>query len=544
MPVERRRYLRHKVHSPAYASIGAGVGGVVLDANERGVAVESVSHLTPQSIVDLRLDLLDTRSSAVTPARVAWCDGLRLAGLEFLNLTGESRRQLQQWLLLNALLAAENAGRLTQVLPEPPPQPPSRTEATGEPALLALAQRALACTHADGAALALAEGEDIVCRATAGEIAPPFGTRLDAQAGISGACVRSGRWLRCDDPRLDPHVDRESCRALGINSVMAVPVGERGDILGLIEVFARTPYAFNEEHCSALQELARALARSLRPQALVAPSASAQPQPLQPAPTAQVVPNLPDAQGAAPVPALNVPAPAAAVPAIVPAPAVIPLGYAAQAPGPVMDTTAEQPASSAAGERVVIFALLAVLVVLGLWFVLGRAAGGAKNVDAAEPPPSATRPQPSAQRTPPAAARSAPVQLPDSLRELRRRAEAGEAEAAFELGARYASGEDLPQDYAQAAQWFTRAANGGQVLAAATLGAYYWAGRGVDQDDVSAYMWSAIAREGGDEASKYRLAILRSRMTAAQLAQAEQRAAAWQRAHSHLRLAGKSSNLP
>jgi TPR repeat protein len=127
------------------------------------------------------------------------------------------------------------------------------------------------------------------------------------------------------------------------------------------------------------------------------------------------------------------------------------------------------------------------------------------------------------------------VDFSDSVRTLQREAESGNAEAAFELGARYASGEDVTQDYAQAVKWFTRAAAGGQVLAAATLGAYYWAGRGVPQDDVSAYMWSSIAKEGGDEASKYRLAILRARMTGAQISEAEQRAGDWQRTHGRTR---------
>src|SRR5579864_6762173 len=267
MLVERRRRLRHKVHSPAYASIGAGVGGVVLDANDGGAAIESVARLVPQSFVDVRLDLLDTRASAVTPARVAWCDGSGRLGLEFLNLTGESRRQLQQWLLLNALLATEEAGRLKQGAAAPAV---AVAAADGDPAFREVAERALACTEAHGAALALVDGEAITCRATAGEIAPPPGARLDTQSGISGACIRSGRWLRCDDPRLDPHVDRESCQALGINSVLAVPIGERGELLGLIEVFSRLPYAFKEVHCSALQELAKSVAQSLRPRTVIA----------------------------------------------------------------------------------------------------------------------------------------------------------------------------------------------------------------------------------------------------------------------------------
>lgn len=519
MLVERRRRLRHKVHSPAYASIGAGVGGVVLDANDTGAAIESVSQLLPHSFVDLRLDLLDTRGSAVTPARVAWCDESGRLGLEFLNLTGESRRQLQQWLLLNALLAIENAGRLKQ--PAAVAREPASLAAEGDPAFRQVAERALACTEGHGAALALAEGEAIVCRATAGEIAPPPGARLDTQSGISGACVRSGRWLRCDDPRLDPHVDRESCQALGINSVLAVPIGERGEILGLIEVFSRSPYAFKEEHCSALLELAKTVAQWLRPEPVKVafPAPAAAPEVKEPP--------------AAPAPIIAPEAPTTASPTPDPMPAV-----PASSSAPAADNSA-----STGGERVVLVALLAVLTILGLWFLLGRGTAGTKDVDAAETPPTVTSaPQQSAQagqESSGLAAASATPELPASVQHLRRQAEAGDPEAAFELGARYASGEDAPQNYTEAVKWFTQAANGGQVLAAATLGAYYWAGRGVAQDDITAYMWSAIAKEGGDEASKYRLAILRARMTARQISEAEQLASAWRQTHLHQRSAVK-----
>jgi TPR repeat protein len=161
-------------------------------------------------------------------------------------------------------------------------------------------------------------------------------------------------------------------------------------------------------------------------------------------------------------------------------------------------------------------------------------------VDAAETP-AVDSPDMERVNTPAADAALPPAEaaaeFPDSLRELRRRAEAGDAESQFELGAKYASGDEVRQDYAEAVKWFTRAADGGQVLAAATLGAYYWAGRGVLQDDISAYMWSSIAKDGGDEASKYRLAILRARMTANEISEAEQRAAAWRQ--SHLPLAAR-----
>ncbi len=538
MVVERRRHLRHKVHSPAYASIGAGVGGVVLDANERGAAVESVARLAPHSFVDLRLDLLETHSSAVTPARVAWCDDGR-AGLEFLNLTGESRRQLQQWLLLNALLASETAGQFSQVAKVPAAQPLPSPSDTGNPAFRLLAEQALAVTGAQGAAVALAESGELVCRASAGEIAPPPGTRLDAQTGISGACLREGRWLRCDDPNLDPHVDRESCQSLGINSVLAVPIRERETVLGLIEVFSRHAYAFSESHCLALQALAESVALALKPkEAAPAVAATETEKEFPPTPAAETVREAESTLLAQPAEAAPAPEtqpaevtaapPPVAMAAVATATAVAPeaaLPTATEALPVSVSATEQQVASDGAGQRIVLLGLVAALLIVGLWLVLGRDSGELKKVDAAE----STSVRPSALEQP--ASSASAENLAPALRELRQRAQSGDSDAQFEIGAKYATGEDAPQDYAEAVKWFTRAAEGGQVLAAATLGAYYWAGRGVPQDDVSAYMWSSIARLGGDEASRYRLSILRAHMTEQQIMEGEQRTARWRQAH-------------
>lgn len=509
MLVERRRRIRHRTHSPAYASIGAGIGGVVLDANERGAAIETISCLTPDSTVDLRLDLLDTRATALTPARVAWYDSGGRAGLEFLNLTGESRRQLQQWLLLNALLGAENAGKLKQASAkaEPPPE-------AGDAGLRELARRALDAAEAHGAAIALLEGGSIVCQATAGEVAPPLGTKLDTQSGISGACIRAGHSLCCGNPLLDPYVDRESCRVLGISSVMAVPIVEGGSITGLIEVFSRSTHAFSDSHRAAVEGLAKEIARSHSPEAesiqsSISPGAAESEKPLAPA--------LLEPASQRPASASQVSGTAHTVISLVPA-----------------------ASTDRKRERTLLLGLLTVLAVMGLWLSLGREPAGSRNVDAAEAP-AASRGQLPAGSGAPATAVSA--KSSDPLQKLRQLAQAGDADAQFELGARYATGEGTAQDYAQAVNWFRRAADAGQVLAAATLAAYYRAGRGVPRDEISAYTWSAIAQQEGDLASKHRLAVLRSRMTRTQITEAESRAAAWQQAHA-LNFRASNKTLP
>jgi len=102
------------------------------------------------------------------------------------------------------------------------------------------------------------------------------------------------------------------------------------------------------------------------------------------------------------------------------------------------------------------------------------------------------------------------------------------------VGAAYATGDGVPQDYVEAVRWFAMAAEQGHVVSQATLGAYYWAGRGVPQDQVKAYFWSVLAQAGGDEASKYRVSVLASRMTRAQVAAAQQQANDWIKEHQVL----------
>jgi hypothetical protein len=58
-----------------------------------------------------------------------------------------------------------------------------------------VAIRAISVTGADGVAIALANSDEkaIVCRASAGSIAPDPGIKLDPNSGFSGACLRSGK---------------------------------------------------------------------------------------------------------------------------------------------------------------------------------------------------------------------------------------------------------------------------------------------------------------------------------------------------------------
>ena len=66
-------------------------------------------------------------------------------------------------------------------------------------------------------------------------------------------------------------------------------------------------------------------------------------------------------------------------------------------------------------------------------------------------------------------------------------------DAQSKLGAMYANGWGVPQDYAQAVVWYRQAGERGNAAAQSNLGLMYEHGQGVPQDYVSAHMWLNLA---------------------------------------------------
>jgi N-acetylmuramoyl-L-alanine amidase len=129
-----------------------------------------------------------------------------------------------------------------------------------------VADRALAVTGADGIAIALAEDNAIVCRASSGTIAPDAGARLDPSSGFSGACLRRGEIIRCDDSEHDPRVNVDHCRSLGARSMVAVPLSARQRVVGLVEAFSSEPHGFNDSDVRSLHLLAELILAALKPE--------------------------------------------------------------------------------------------------------------------------------------------------------------------------------------------------------------------------------------------------------------------------------------
>jgi hypothetical protein len=118
-----------------------------------------------------------------------------------------------------------------------------------------ITRSAVLLTGASGAALALSDGKVMSCRACSGHLAPPVGTRLSTEAGLTAMCVQTAEVVRCDDTEADPRVDSSKC--IGIRSIVAVPVFDNPSVAGVLEVLSGIPKRFTDKHVTALQLLAR-----------------------------------------------------------------------------------------------------------------------------------------------------------------------------------------------------------------------------------------------------------------------------------------------
>ena len=539
----RRSRVRQKVHVPAYASFtgGASQGEMldlyeVLDISERGVALHCSLPLEVDRTVELCLDLAEVSEQISGTARVAWLNAEGRVGLALPILPNSARKVLSEWLFLNALAAAANseapAIRLeesqnyvvrqnyTDVL-SAASAVQREAEALGpnlQQVLALVASRCRSLLRASGAAIALEgkndagevgideleveDGRTMTCRASSGPSAPPVGATLQVGSGFSGECVRTGKLLRCDDTEIDERVDRQSCRALGLRSMLAAPVRTGEKVVGLLEVFSERPGAFGENDGAVLQRLAETVQSAVN-RSTHAPDHSspppAAPRPFSPLPGSVLFASLPEEM--------------------------------------TEIKEISDDAHSMGGirlPRLHLYLLIAAAATISL--VLGslsassiqpwiqgklhaRERNGEQTVLASS-------------KAPGDGAHPAEILSIDSanLEQLREMADRGEPAAENALGLLYAAGDEnqgIKRDESDAARWFAKAAEGGSVPAQSKLGALYWAGRGVAKDDNQAYFWTVLARANGDEGSKVLAPFIAARLTPRQRADIEQQAEQW-----------------
>ncbi len=535
--LNRRRRVRHRVHTPAFASFTGMSKGLVLDLNEivdiseDGASVQCPSALELNREYALCLDLPEANVEIYTTGQVIWSEASGRAGLRFVHLSESSLLQLRDWLFVNAMASVVNAELIAApglAVPGPSEtaQSAPRPDHTNTLAALSeverevesfgtdldrclrlIAIRSQALVRATGAAIALAATDPgiMVCRASAGPDAPPVGAELHVGSGFSGLCVRTRKTLHCDDTETDIRVNKESCRALGIRSMIAVPVRASDEVLGIIEVFSSQPGAFHETDISVLQRLAEITLAAINIRARE--------------------------QNSAPVIAS-------------PAPTFSSAGSVLFASHDEQKENQDEKERLSAEERtfggvrlprahLILLLIAAATIALALGFILApwiqeKMQRHAPSRD--QTVLASSRPSAPVQALQPKSASDAPT-----LEQLRQLADQGDPSVEYALGARYAFGDGVGQNYSEAVRWFFRAAEQGHVISQATLGAYYMAGRGVSVDLSKAYFWAYVARAGGDAGSKLRVEMLSSQIPSSEILVLEQRANEWLQRHQPAR---------
>ncbi len=511
----RRRRVRHRIQTPAYASFAAESRGAALDLHEivdiceEGVAIHCVSPLAVEQSVDLCLDLAECPDPIYTTGKVVWVNDAGRAGLRFSELPPASMFRLREWLFLNAMIGMANLPTALPVADFPAPRPDysdtlnavtavqREVETLGADlaaALQLIASRAQTLVHASGAAVALAgsDPEFMECQASAGSMAPPVGARLQVGSGLSGECVQSGRLLRCDDSELDARVDRESCRALGIRSILAAPVRVGDKSIGILETFSAQPNAFSEDDSRVLQRLSETV--------LAAVNRAARAEDLPPLTAA---PSFPPSPGSVLFASTEEESKAEAEKQRLPSAITLPLRH------------------------LIIFCLAAVTIatVLGVvsapWIQsdLMPWVHDKLHVRQSQLPTvlASSRPQ----------AAGAPAVETATIDQLRQLAASGNAAAENALGLRYFQGDGVVKDEHEAFRWFLSSASHGNLAAQSKLGFLYSSGIGVAKDPTKAYYWAVLARARGDESNRELASQLAANLTRAQAATIEQEASNW-----------------
>lgn len=118
-------------------------------------------------------------------------------------------------------------------------------------------------TAADGAAVEMADGPDMVYRTATGLASPQLGLRIPRIGSLSGRCMADGLAHVCEDSETDPLVDRIACRIVGLRAMIVVPLRYEDVIVGVLKVVSAAPSAFGDADLQALTLMSEVIAAAM-----------------------------------------------------------------------------------------------------------------------------------------------------------------------------------------------------------------------------------------------------------------------------------------
>lgn len=141
------------------------------------------------------------------------------------------------------------------------PVPESPGEFVEDVALKEIAEQACLATGATGAAIALARGGEMICRARSGSGVAELGALLDMNSWLLVACARTRQVQCCEDVLSDPDA-AEIPRELGIGSLVVIPLVREEELIGIFEVVSSRAHAFGDRDLQTLEVLAERILKN------------------------------------------------------------------------------------------------------------------------------------------------------------------------------------------------------------------------------------------------------------------------------------------
>jgi hypothetical protein len=474
------------------------------------MAIQCPSATEINQEMELCLHVAESIEQLSVTVRVVWSDSSGRLGLRFSAVADSELHRVQEWLSLNTTPSSSSSGQAVSSTPEHSSVSLNHTdklsgvaalqkeaESVGENFDAVVSLIALRChslLRCSGVAVALSGKDDanMTCRASSGSNVPPVGTILKVGSGFSGECVRAGRILRCDDTEEDDRVDRESCRALLIRSILAAPVSSGKKVIGLLEAFSAQPRAFGDNDSRMLQGFAETISSAIDRGVLSDDSSV-------------TVPSMESFSSG---------------------PAGILFAHQSEESTDKANLTGnEDRVGGIHFPRTFLYWVAATIaliagVMLAPWiqekFKVGDRVEEPVVLTLSRPPIDATNPNSSLNS--------------GEIEQLRALAGRGNPEAENAMGLLYAEGDKMhaiKQDQSEAVRWFMRAADHGSTAAEYKLALLYWNGHGVPKNANKAYFWALRARARGQEGSKDLARVLASSIKPDQAAAIEQQAETW-----------------
>ena len=130
-------------------------------------------------------------------------------------------------------------------------------------AMYLIADRARNVANADGVAIGLLKGDQLVYWAGSGSAATYIGRHVMATLSISAKAGASHEILRVEDSDTDARIEAAICRQFGAKSLLILPIYQEPALAGVLEIFFSQAHSFQAREVCTYELMARLVGEAM-----------------------------------------------------------------------------------------------------------------------------------------------------------------------------------------------------------------------------------------------------------------------------------------